>query len=376
MIPRLYARSGVINDYLLNNGLGFISTCTECRVTEERNGNYYLDMTVPKSDRLAGAVAPDMIVKAMPNFTDPPQLFEINNIKTNRDSLTVKANHIKNILYQNCLSSAFTPSASNPSQMVIDGTPQQIVSRYLSYLAVPESRFSFSSDITATRAYECTEHKSKRLGELFSDQKGGLLYYFGGEYHYNNFDIELLQSRGAATTHKVIFGGNLSDYEQVATTDAAYTHIQGWCKVYNIGSKTDYYISGTPYAAKPSAIFPKMKMVDFTEDIRNIYGADVTAARESDIKQDLTRLSQQFYHSKIIYHENAQVSIEITYEPDLDRMQDISLCDTLKVVIGRQEPLRTQVTSIVFDSLAEKVVNVGIGDARTTLSDFISKLRR
>ena len=80
MIPRLYARSGVINDYLLNNGLGFISTCTECRVTEERNGNYYLDMTVPKSDRLAGALAPDMIVKAMPNFTDPPQLFEINNI--------------------------------------------------------------------------------------------------------------------------------------------------------------------------------------------------------------------------------------------------------------------------------------------------------
>ena len=117
-------------------------------------------------------------------------------------------------------------------------------------------------------------------------------------------------------------------------------------------------------------------MVDFTENIRNIYGADVTAAMESDIKQDLTRLSQQFYQNKIIYHENAQVSIEITYEPDLDRMQDISLCDTLKVVIGRQEPLRTQVTSIVFDSLAEKVVNVGIGDARTTLSDFISKLRR
>ena len=376
MIPRLYARSGVINDYLLNNGLGFISTCTECRVTEERNGNYYLDMTVPKSDRLAGAVAPDMIVKAMPNLTDPPQLFEINNIKTNRDSLTVKANHIKNILYQNCLSGAYTPSASNPSQTVIDGTPQQIVNRYLSYLAIPESRFSFSSDIVTTKVFECREHKSKLLGELFSDQKGGLLYYFGGEYHYNNFDIELLQSRGAATTHKVIFGGNLSDYEQVATTDAAYTHIQGWCKVYSIGSKTDHYISGTPYAAKPSAIFPKIKMVDFTEDIRNIYGADVTAARESDIKQDLTRLSQQFYHSKIIYHENAQVSIEITYEPDLDRMQDISLCDTLKVVIGRQEPLRTQVTSIVFDSLAEKVVNVGIGDARTTLSDFISKLRR
>ena len=374
MIPRLYARSGVINDYLLNNGLGFIRTCPECRVTEERNGNYYLDMTVLKSDRLASVIAPDMIIKAMPNLTDPPQLFEINNIKTNRDSLTVKANHIKNILYQNCLSSAFTPSASN--QTVIDGTPQQIVERYLSYLAVPESRFSFSSDIVTTKAFECREHKSKLLGELFSDRKGGLLYYFGGEYHYNNFDIELLQSRGAATTHKVIFGGNLSDYEQIVTTDAAYTHIQGWCKVYNIGSKTDYYISGTPYAAKPSAIFPKMKMVDFTEDIRNIYGADVTAARESDIKQDLTRLSQQFYQNKIIYHENAQVSIEITYEPDLDRMQDIALCDTLKVVIGRQEPLRTQVTSIVFDSLAEKVVKVGIGDARTTLFDFISKLRR
>ena len=136
MIPRLYARSGVINDYLLNNGLGFISTCTECRVTEERNGNYYLDMTVPKSDRLAGAVAPDMIVKAKPNLTDPPQLFEINNIKTNRDSLTVKANHIKNLLYRNCLRSDYTPSSQNPAQTMIDGTPQEIVSRYLSYLAV------------------------------------------------------------------------------------------------------------------------------------------------------------------------------------------------------------------------------------------------
>lgn len=376
MFPRLYNLSGTINDYMNGNGLGFIR-CTECRVREERNGNYYVDLSVPRSDRLAGVITYDKIIKAMPNFRDPPQLFIITDIRTGRDELKVRAQHIKSLLFQNCLRSTFTPSADNPGQTVMDGTPQQVVSRYLSYLAVPESRFTFSSDITTQKAFECTAHKSKLLGELFSDQKGGLLYEFGGEYHYNNFTIELLQSRGLASQHHLKFGADLSDFEQIVTTDAAYTHIQGWCKVYDIGnSKIEHYISGTPYTAKPNSVFPKMKMVDFTNEIRNKYGADVTASRETDIRQDLTTLSQNYYQKKVLYHENAQVSVKVTYEPYLSTLQNIGLCDTLRVRIGDSEPIITQITSIVFDSLTERNVEISVGDARTTLSDFITKMRR
>lgn len=376
MFPRLYNLSGTINDYRNGNGLGFIR-CTECRVREERNGNYYVDLSVPRSDRLAGVITYDKIIKALPNFRDPPQLFIITDIRTGRDELKVRAQHIKSLLFQNCLRSTFTPSADNPGQTVMDGTPQQVVSRYLSYLAVPESRFTFSSDITRHKAFECTAHKSKLLGELFSGQKGGLLYEFGGEYHYNNFTIELLQSRGLASQHRLTFGADLSDFEQIVTTDAAYTHIQGWCKVYDIGnSKIEHYISGTPYTAKPNSVFPKMKMVDFTNEIRNKYGADVTASRETDIRQDLTTLSQNYYQKKVLYHENAQVSVKVTYEPYLSTLQNIGLCDTLRVRIGDSEPIITQITSIVFDSLAERNVEIGVGDARTTLSDFITKMRR
>ena len=94
MIPRLFdgTKTGIERT---GNGYGFFSTCSQCSVTEERNGEYFLEMTLSINDNLAKKVVPNMWILAKANNEDPSQFFEIYNVERNNNILTVKANHIK-----------------------------------------------------------------------------------------------------------------------------------------------------------------------------------------------------------------------------------------------------------------------------------------
>ena len=60
--------------------IGWLSECTACEVTEERNGVYELELVYPIGATHANDIVPDCYIKAKPNQTSANQLFHIYKV--------------------------------------------------------------------------------------------------------------------------------------------------------------------------------------------------------------------------------------------------------------------------------------------------------
>ena len=60
--------------------IGWLSECTACEVTEERNGVYELELVYPIGATHANDIVTDCYIKAKPNQTSANQLFHIYKV--------------------------------------------------------------------------------------------------------------------------------------------------------------------------------------------------------------------------------------------------------------------------------------------------------
>ena len=375
MLPRLYDPNTSAGAYS-NNGLGFIHDCISCEATEEKNGEYFLDATISGSDRLAEQITDSMIIKAKANDYDPPQLFEITKAVPSYNDrgrqIKISAQHIKYLCFQNYL-----PSSVDYADDV--GTPQHIISTVFSRLALP-NRFTFSSNISARKTIKFAEAPSKALGEIFGGAENSLLSEFGGEFHYDNFNIELLASRGREIGHKIVFGKNMSSYEQTLTNDASYSHIVGFAKVPRLNSQSNGYVTITsdPVTTDCTRVFPKVKLIDFTNELKTFFGNNFYISAGTlypGIEDKLNEVTQEKLkdYSGIA---NQDINIKIDYRPELDRLDGVRLCDTVTVALSKTKAVRAQVTKVKYDCLAERYNLLEVGDYRPALAMFLNRRRR
>lgn len=381
MLPRLYNASSIYKaTYLNNNGLGFLRDTISCEVTEEKNGEYFLDAVISGSDRLADVITDSMLIKAKANNMDPPQLFEINKVVPSHGyggkQIKVSAQHIKYLAFNNYI-------PSNVDYADDTGSPSQIMANVFSRLALPHD-FTFTSGIASLGTIDMTDAPAKTLGEIIGGQENSLVSVFDAELHYDNFDIELLASRGRASNHRIMFGHNVSSCEQTLTNDASYSRIVGYAKVpayaSGSGSSSQSYkvITSTPVSTGSTRTFPKIKQIDFTSELRNYFGNDfkiVGGTLVPGIQDKLNDLTAEKL-SEYSGIANKDVNIKIDYRPELDRLNNVGLCDTVNVVLGTGSVIRAQVTKVKYDSLAERYKMLEIGDPKPMLPAFFTKKRR
>ena len=381
MLPRLYNANSIYKGaYLNHNGLGFLRDTKSCEVTEEKNGEYFLEAAISGSDRLANVITDSMLIKAKPNDIDPPQLFEINkavtSFGTGGKQIKVSAQHIKYLFFNNFIS-------NNVDYADDTGSPSQIMANVFSRLALPHD-FTFTSGIASLGTIDMTDAPAKTLGEIIGGKENSLVSVFNAELHYNNFDIELLASRGHDSNHRIMYGHNISSCEQTLTNDASYSHIVGYAKVpvyvSGSGSSSQSYkvITSTPVSTGSTKTFPKIKQIDFTSDLRNYFGNDfkITGGTLTPgIQNKLNALTAEKLgeYSGIA---NKDVNIKIDYRPELDRLNNVGLCDTVNVVLGTGSVVKAQVTKVKYDSLAERYKMIEIGDPKPMLPAFFTKKRR
>ena len=71
------------------------------------------------------------------------------------------------------------------------------------------------------------------------------------------------------------------------------------------------------------------------------------------------------------------VSISVTLRAELDEMQEIGLCDSVKVILDNFGTKATaKITEATYDSLLERWDKLIIGDARITVADVILNRKR
>lgn len=354
MIPILYAASET--DFT-TNGIGLLTDAVSCTVTEERNGAYELTLVYPAKGHLAEYIAEDAIIKAKANDTDEPQLFRIyKSGKQIGSNTTWNAEHISYELTGNPVE-RFSVSGVNA---------EQALNRLLA-AAVFKHKYTATSDITTVNSTSIADVVSVR--KALGGVEGSILDTWGGEYHFNNYRIELLKARGADNGVTIEYGKNLTDAKQERNISNIATAIFPYAKYTPEGTENEVFVSlkekTLVHADAANYAYKRCEIVDFSSEWES--GTIIT--------EDMLRAKAEAYLEKI--STEPDINITLSYAQlkktkdykNIQAMESVKLCDTVTVRIDKlQIEATAKIVKAKYDSLKERYDTMEIGSVRTNLT--------
>lgn len=345
MKPVLYAADETA---FTSNGVGVLADCISCLVTEERNGGYELEMQYPSNGLWAEDIDVGMVIKAKANDTDAPQLFQIYDVvRSLSAAYVIKAEHISYRLSGVPLK----PYSAAGVAATLAG---------ISSHAVANVGFTFSTDFTNTTNYSFTTPRSVR--SLLGGAEGSLLDLFGGEYHFNNFKVELLKARGSDNGVTIRYGKNLTELEQ-DVNGAVYNGIFPYWYKENEG----VVYPNSAVAASGSYPVQCYEALDLTNDFQNKPTAAQLTARAQSLVNGYGAPVESISLSFITLHQLKEYAT-------IAALEHVSLCDVVHVIydaIGVN--VKTKVVKTVYNTLTELYDAIEVGALQTTLADVITR---
>lgn len=232
-----------------NNGYGFINDLMEAKVTEQINGDYYLEFKMPLNSNMAQYIEYNNIVKCNVG-KDEEQLFRIKRIVKDFNTISVYATHIFYDLIDNVLVNVAPTNLScqNYGKWLLANTDYP-------------TPFDFSSDkllVSSSGRYIRKNVVEAMIGNI----DNSMLVKFGGEIVRDNFDIALNNHRGGnyVSPVKLLFGKNISAIEMTTDIENMATRI--------IPVGFDGLMIPEVYVDSPlinNYPYPKMGVVEFSD---------------------------------------------------------------------------------------------------------------
>ena len=353
MIPRLYEKSETA---FTSFGIGPLLDTITCYVTEERNGEFVLELTYPKDGHLVDDIVIDRIILADPydNATEaePFRIFEITFDLVG--NIVVSAQHISYQL-NNILIARFSDTVSTPSAAYTSANSHV-------YNTNP---FSFYSDITGGVSRAFGSETVIPLRSLIGGVEGSMLDNFGGELKWNRYTINLLSSRGADNGVKIAYTKNLTglnydiDMSNVMTAAVAYWLNEGTYK------SSDLQTIANTYS------FDRAVVLDASGDFENEpLRADLNAYALSYLTNDAA---------------TPTLSLDVAFVPlwqteeykDFYGLEHVALCDTVTVLYPPLNiNVQAKVVKTVYDVLAERYSEITISTVKKSLADTIYELMK
>ena len=348
MIPILY--EGTETSFT-TNGLGRLSDAITCKVTEERNGSYELEMTYPVSGIHFEDITEGKIILAQPHdggLTEPFIIYRIE--KPINGICTIKGEHIS---YRLCDIVAMPFTA---------GTIQEAFGLIPSKSAT-SNPFNFTTDIVSSVGYTLDHPMSVR--GMLGGESGSILDTYGqGDYEFSRFDVTLHSERGADNGVTLRYGKNITDLKNVIDMSNVYTGI------------VPYWTDGENTVVLPEKVilsehtgdypFYIIKPVDFSSD----YEEQPTEAQLRDRAQRYITNNEGW---KI--RNNITVSFVALWDTEeykeIAPLERVNLCDTVHVKYG---PLgvdfSTKVVKTDYNVLLERYNSITLGDTYYSLNDY------
>lgn len=350
MIPILYSADET--DFT-TNGLGGLGDCISCQVTEERNGQYTLEMVYPINGIHFEDIAYSEIIKVVPSDGTDEQLFRIYKIsKPINGKVEIEADHISYQLSYIPVS-AFTASSCSAA---LNGLVTN---------SMETNPFTVWTDKTTTATYTQTLPESfrSRLGGV----QGSILDVYGGEYEFDNYTVKLHASRGSDSGVTLRYGKNITDIKQeenIANT------VTGICPYWTDGTTT---VTGDIQYADNASAFPfkRTEVKDFSE-----------AFEDAPTKAQLESYTQSYIDNNNI--GVPAVSIEVSFVAlwqtedyaDVANLERVNLCDTVTIEFEKLGiSTSAKVIKTVYDVLKERYISIEIGEARTNLATTINDIQ-
>lgn len=349
MIPILYnsvTEGTVPNDY----GIGSLTDCLSCEVTEERNGSYELTLSYAVGGIHADEIEVNRIIKAKPNYTDNPQLFRIYKVgKAMNGRFEVNAQHIS---YD--LSGKILPAGILTFDAL--ATVQAIT-------ANGGGNFTIATDISSGRTFKSDIPASTR--SWFGGKTGSLLDIYGGEWKYDNFTCSLLASRGTDRGTTIRYGKNLTELSQEISFENLVTAIVP----YAVNPDNNNVITGVEVPTGLSLNVDRKLAMDFTDGIE---WKDTTP-----VTMQLNTLATRYVNANRSSMINTKNSITLNFAQSGDLKERVDLCDTVRIYFEALGiTASAKCVSATWDVLAERYSSNTFGDAVSNISDTIATVEK
>ena len=343
MIPILYSPSSITEGVVPTTyGIGALTDCMNASCKEDRNGLPELEFLYPANGIHADQIQYGSVIKAKPNFSDNPQLFRVEQItKTLRGEYDIYCRHIAYDLSGKVITTGTAGSCSAACLL----------------LTASAGGFNITTDKTVTADFEITEPSSVR--SWFGGKKGSLLDVYGtAEWHYDNFNCELLLHRGQDRGVEIRYGKNLTELSQEINMDNLCTGIVPFC-IDDDGNKT----VGTRVATGLVLDFDRDRAVDFSDDV------DFESA--TPLATQLATLTSNYIANNNFTDVFNSITLDFVQLSNLQERVD--LCDTVHIyfeALGITASLKC--VSVTWDVLNERYTSCTFGDLKSSIADTIS----
>ncbi len=352
-----------------NLGLGPLVDTTVATVTEERNGQFILEMQYPVDGIRASLIAKNRILKVDAGHKLKDQRFvikRINRIMGNDGlSYSIYAEHISYI----------TADYALKPNLTVNGSGNVAMTQWLNGI-IDSNRIHVDSDITTENTTSWTIDKVQNARQALGGVQGSILDVWGGEYRFDNLNISLLRHRGTVSNTLLSYGRNITDFDQEENITNTYTSIYPFAS-YSVqnGDTSEQKILTIPDLVVDSEYvnnFPnrKIQVVDFSDKF------------STDEKPTVERLAE--FAKSYIKSNNVgvpTVSTKISFV-DLSKtenykefapLEELDLCDEVPFAFEKFGIKTTaKISRIVWNVLLDSYDSLELGELKTNLSDVIN----
>ena len=351
MIPILYAGN---ETNFTSNGLGRLSDAISCKVTEERNGVFELEMTYPITGVHYDDIQENRIIYARTEDGGNAQAFIIYRItRPINGIITIDAQHISYLL------NGIPVMPFNGSSLA--DTMSKIASN-----AVITCPFTFYTDISRSVAFTFSTVRSIR--SLLGGEDGSILEVYGGyDYKFDNFQVRLLANRGSDNGVSLRYGKNLTELKNITNMTNVYTGIVPY---WQSEQKTVYLTNPVVLSGHENEYpYKIIKTVDFSTDFEDEpTQAQLLAKAQSYLSQNEGwKLKNNITVSFVNLAETEDYK-------DIAPLERVKLCDTVNVRYSRLGVnIKTRVIKTVYNVLLERYDSIELGESTTDLTKALNE---
>lgn len=337
-----------------HNGLGILSDCASCVVTEEANGIFELSMNYPMDGIHYEEIMDRSIIKAKSDQFRDPQLFRVYSIsKPMSGTVTILAEHISYDL-SGIPVSVF--SASNIS----------VALAKLKSCAVTDCPFTFWTDKKTVAEFANKTPASIR--SKLGGSSGSILDVYGGEYEFDNFTVKLHNNRGMNRGVSIRYGKNLTDIKQDQNCADVVTGIYPYWYLETEEGKVLIELPEKIVNVPGKHNFSKVRSVDFTPDFQ-----------VQPTEEELRRAAEKYISNNNV--GVPKVSMQISFVQlaqteeykHLKLLERVALFDTVNVEFPALGVSATaKAVKIVYNVLKDRVESVTLGSVRANIANTIA----
>ena len=352
MIPILYEANET--DFV-SNGIGRLSDAISCKVIEERNGIYELEMEYHIDGIHYNDISEDRLILAKPFDGGTNQAFRIYKIsKPLNGVVTVYGEHISYLLNRMAVN-PFTAGSCVEAFA-------QIESNF-----VASCPFTFWTDKSVVANMNVVEPHAAR--ELLGGMQGSILDVYGkGDYEFDNFLVKFHSNRGSDKGVTLRYGKNLSSMNNENDIQNAYTGVVPYWKdsednVLMLSEKVVWSSHRNDY------LYPLIKIVDFSQDFD-----------EQPTQAQLRSKANSYLSKNSGWNPTTNIKVSFValwqteeYE-SVANLERVKMCDSVTVIYDRLGVnAKMRVIKTDYDVLKERYNSIELGEASANLAKAVAE---